>query len=32
MPKVTTENPVIELTDPWNMQNTIREFISEYAS
>ena len=22
----------LELTDPWNMQNTIREFMSEYAS
>ena len=22
----------LELTDPWNMQNIIREFMSEYAS
>ena len=22
----------LELTDPWNMQNTIREFMKEYAS
>ena len=22
----------LELTDPWNMQNTIREFMSEYAA
>ncbi len=22
----------LEITDPWDMQNTIREFISEYAS
>ena len=22
----------LELTDPWNMQNTIREFMNEYAS
>ena len=22
----------LEITDPWDMQNTIREFMSEYAS
>ena len=22
----------LELTDPWDMQNTIREFMSKYAS
>jgi type III restriction enzyme len=22
----------LELTDPWNMQNIIREFMNEYAS
>ena len=43
MSKVNIDNPVInspfeepkrhfkEITDPWNMQNTIREFMSEYA-